>query len=168
MNRRIRSFHLTRPAALAAGLLLLSGLSNAVAQTGAATPRPPGTAYRAVMEAARSIGPVKMSTTNSGAPLLTGEMDGLKYGIFFSGCDARGENCEDMRLVSYWDESPVQALNTWNRTKYVGRAYLDGEGTTLDLWVNLLGGLSTQQIVDVLEWWDVAVNDFAAYLKELK
>lgn len=169
MHQQSRPVHsrTPHPAALTAGLLAAAGLFTAGAQTTPA-PRTPGTAHRAVMEMARTLGPVKMSTTQEGAPLLTGETDGLKYGIIFSGCDARGEQCEDMRLVSYWDAYPAQDLNTWNRTKFVGRAYLDDDGTTLDLWVSLLGGLTAQQIADVMDWWSVALTDFASYLEDLK
>ncbi|MDP9765511.1 YbjN domain-containing protein [Deinococcus enclensis] len=151
---------------LALAGLLTAGAAGAQSTAGA--PRTPGTAHQVVMTAARTLGPVKMSTTDQGDPLLTGESDGLKYGIFFSGCDARGDHCEAMRLVSYWDAYPAQDLNTWNRTKFVGRAYLDDDGTTLDLWVSLLGGLTAQQIADVMDWWSVALTDFASYLEDLK
>lgn len=170
MHQRTCPLHSPVPltAALTTGLLALAGLFTAGAQTTTAASHTPGTAYRAVMEAARTLGPVKMTTTDTGAPLLTGETDGLKYGIIFSGCDAWGEQCEDMRLVSYWDAYPARDLNTWNRTKFVGRAFLDDDGTTLDLWVSLAGGLTAQQIGDVLDWWNVALTDFASYLEDLK
>jgi hypothetical protein len=52
-------------------------------------------------------------------------------------------------------------INTWNRTKRFGKAFLDKDGDpALEMTVNLDYGVSRENLDDSFNWWSKAVKSF--------
>jgi Putative bacterial sensory transduction regulator len=114
-----------------------------------------------ILEIARSYGDVELKKDSDGDPLIIGTMDGMKYAILFYGCKS-GKDCDDIQFAAAWSTKiPMDKINTWNRTKRYGRAYIDSDGDPgLKMIVNIDYGVSKENLKDTFNWWKRILTDF--------
>lgn len=145
----------------AAGALLLALTISTPAQsliTGADTDD--------ILSAARTQGKAALTFQENSDPLINGEMYGLKYQIYFSNCmdDAP---CEDLNFyLGFSDLKPdLSVINSWNRDKRFGRAYLDEMGdAVVEMDVDLVKGVTTEHLANQVAVWSQVMTEFAAYI----
>ncbi|MBV0933316.1 YbjN domain-containing protein [Marinobacterium weihaiense] len=121
-----------------------------------------------IVDVARGFGSASLSTDNYGDPLITGRIEGIKYGIFFYSCTDNAD-CKDVQFSAVWSDINVSLsrLNEWNREMRFGKAYLDADGDpTLEMAVNLRHGVSQNNLDDTIDWWRVASTDFEKFINE--
>ena len=175
-------------AALLTGMVLAFGMSTPIAaaaeNTGAmeklnpagasATQAPTQTAAGAVdwidgadpdalHEIALGYGTAELGRDSSGDPMIQGRLRGVKYAIFFFGCDGQGAECTDILFYAAWGgaQVPMDRINQWNKTKKFGKAYLDDDGdASIDMSLNLEHGVTRKNLDDTFDWWRVAVEGF--------
>ena len=99
----------------------------------------------------------KLGTDKVGDPMITSELDGTSFQIFFYNCTDHTE-CATVQFHSGYDlkSAPsLSAINDWNQSQRFGRAYLDKEGDPiLEMDVDLDdGGLSPDLFIDNVEFW---------------
>lgn len=152
------------PAWLQAGGLAIACCAGwpSAAQTISAT-NPAG-----IADALEGMGyPAEMGTDGAGDPMITSEVAGVPYDIFFYGC-TDAANCQSLLFSAGFDLAngiPVSRINDWNREGLVGAAFVDEENDPfLQLFVTTHGGLSRENFADVVEWWGVAVDEFTDHI----
>lgn len=119
-----------------------------------------------LMQLARGFGSASLERDDYGDPLITGRIDGYKYGIYFYGC-AQNRQCNDVQFAAAWGGHQVswQTINDWNRTKRYGKAYLDQDGDpAIEMSVNLKYGVSRANFDDTLDWWVLTLKEFASHI----
>ena len=93
----------------------------------------------------------------------------LRYQILFYGC-SNNVNCQSTQFNTAWSVSSkptLEQINSWNRTRRFGKAYLDSDGDpALDLSVNLKRGIATENLEENFNWWAVAIKDLKKTLAE--
>jgi len=119
-----------------------------------------------ILNLMRGYGSATLGTQDSGDPKISGKIDGQAYTMYFSNC-SDGKDCEDIDLYAgYLDVKPAQDLiNSWNRDKRFSRAYLDKDGDAgLDMDINLIHGVSQDNLDSTLSVWAQLVKKFTAYI----
>ncbi len=62
------------------------------------------------------------------------------------------------------DDLTDAMMADWNREKRFGKAYLDGDGNaTVDMSVNLHGGVTRANLDDTIDWWRLVLVEFDDY-----
>lgn len=145
----------------AAGAMLLALTPSTQAQsliTGADT--------AAILSAARTQGKASLTLQENSDPLINGEMNGLRYQIYFSNCTDDAP-CEDLNFyIGFSDLKPDLALiNSWNRDKRFGRAYLDDVGdAVVEMDVDLVKGVTNDHLINQVAVWSQVMTEFTAYI----
>jgi len=117
-----------------------------------------------VVDALQTMGyRARLDTDSNGDPRIRTAIDGSDYSIWFYGC-SENQDCDSLNLSSGWDLSngtSFEVVNSWNRTKLIGRAYLDNESDPfLDYFIQAEGGLPYDLFEDVIQGWGTAVSEF--------
>ncbi|TYL49415.1 YbjN domain-containing protein [Marinomonas sp. IMCC 4694] len=142
---------------LAASLLCLSTIPTVHAETLVSAKDPDS-----ILNIARGFGYAQLETDSQGDPKISGRIDGVRYGIYFYGCNG-GANCNDVQFATGWSGENVSLddINEWNRTQRYGKAYLDGDGDPrLELVVNTAYGVTAKNFGDTLDWWSKVMKKF--------
>jgi hypothetical protein len=116
----------------------------------------------AILNIAKGFGSATLEKDSGGDPKIAGRIEGVKYGIYFYGCEA-GKSCTDIQFAAGWSDVKVslEKINEWNRGKRFGKAYLDKvNDPMLELSVNINHGVSVKNLEDSFEWWKAIVNGF--------
>lgn len=107
--------------------------------------------------------PAQLARDERGDPLIESEIEGSDYTIRFYLCTAQ-EPCRAMTFHARFDPAgtmTLEQINAWNRGAIAGTAHLDETmAVHLEYFVNLDGGVSARNIVETLNWWGVAVQEF--------
>lgn len=120
-------------------------------------------------ETMRNLGyRAELAKDGEGDPLIRSAASGLKFGIYFYGCEA-GVNCTTVQFylgLTLDDDVPANRLNEWNRTMRFGTAVLDTDGQPyLKMELNLdYGGITSIAFEDNLELWERLMADFSRHL----
>ena len=155
-NRAVRPFGCV----LAIGGLLLAGSVRAdVSASDPAT----------VLSEMRDAGfPATMHVDSNGDPLIKSKVSRSNFGVYFYGCNDDGKHCSSIQFGAGYRMS--EGLNNsvasdWNRTKRLGKAYVDDDGNPhLKMDINLVGGISADNFEANLEWWRVAIDRFENHI----
>lgn len=112
----------------------------------------------------RGFGSAVLETDAAGDPLIVGRMEGTRFLVLFFGCNGSGAQCRSIQFRAAWEtdgaHSPA-ALNAWNRDKRFAKAYLDQvEDPILEMDVNLFEGVTTSNLEDTIDWWQIMLADF--------
>jgi len=83
--------------------------------------------------------------------------------LYFYDC-TENRDCSTVMFQAAWetDEVTVAKMAEWNRKERFGKAFLDEDGhPTVEMNVNLHGGVSLTNLDDTFDWWRVVVETFA-------
>lgn len=122
-----------------------------------------GSNVEAIANIARGYGSATIQTDGAGDPNIVGRIDGTQYVINFYGCTG-GKDCTTIQFRASWRNSgnvTLADMNAWNQEKRFGKAYLDeGNAPNVEWDVNLLGGVSVQNLDDTFDWWKIVMQSF--------
>lgn len=99
----------------------------------------------------------ELKTDSVGDPLILAYDDDIEHGyqILFYDC-TNNTNCRTVQFRAWFKHTqdiPIQEINEWNRTKRLGRLYLDTDGDpTIEITVRLHDGISRDYLTDELDW----------------
>ncbi|MDL2316246.1 YbjN domain-containing protein [Desulfovibrio sp. OttesenSCG-928-A18] len=122
-----------------------------------------------LLDVAKGFGSAELSKLDNGTPIIYGRVDGIKYGVYFYGCDSKGEKCKTIQFAASWETKKftIDDVNTWNKDKRFGKVYLDREGEpVIEFDVNLTFGVTRKNLDDTFDWWMNVVKSFAKVVSE--
>ncbi len=142
--------------ALALSLILLAPAAHAQEML--------STTPQAVLSVAQGFGSAQMDAPDhNGRPIISGMVDGTRYGILFYGCE-NGADCDSIQFFASFT-SPNNALdflNEWNADQRFGSAYREDDGDViLHYSANLDFGVSRRNMEDTFDIWQLTLTDFA-------
>ena len=120
----------------------------------------------AIAEVVQAAGFRAVLTTDSvGDPMIESAAHGQDFVVQFFGCD-NGAACKYLLFrCAFAGGSTLDAMNAWNADQLVGTAFLDAEGDpSLDYFVSLDGGVSRENLLDVIDWWQLAMGEFITHI----
>ncbi len=118
-----------------------------------------------ILAVVQGYGEAALTTDNLGDPLIEGRIDEKDYRLFFYDC-SEGRDCKTLTFEAGWegDDLTDEMMADWNREKRFGKAYLDEDGrATVEMNVNLHGGVTRANLDDTIDWWRLVLSEFADY-----
>jgi len=120
-----------------------------------------------IFHLARGHGSAEISTDNRGDPKIDGRMHGVRYQIFFYGCN-NGEQCTSVQFragFTQTNKQTIERMNEWNVSKRFGKAAIDKAGdATIEMDVNLRGGVCNANFDETIVWWSSVLRDYLAFI----
>jgi hypothetical protein len=119
----------------------------------------------AVLEVVRDHGDATLTKDGMGDPLIEGRIEDKDYRLFFYEC-SEGRDCKSLMFCANWElEGPTDAMMAdWNHEQRFGKAYLDDDGrATVEMNVNLHGGVTRANLDDTIDWWRLVLAEFPKY-----
>jgi hypothetical protein len=111
-----------------------------------------------LLDVAKGFGSATMDKDNSGDPMISGRMQGLKYVIYFYGCK-EALNCRSFQFATgYTDAWTMEKANEWNAKYRWIRAY-EKDGSNFRMDVALQGGVSRRYVEEQFSTWESFVED---------
>jgi hypothetical protein len=152
---------------LLAGLSLLAALGLMMAPAGAALLPDGGVTAPEVANVLQHQGyKTEIATDKEGNPLIRSAWDAIKFGVFFYNCN-KSQRCTGIQYAAGFRHPGVDLdrINTWNRTKRFGRAYLDLEGDPwVEMDIDVQHGATTEALANDLARWNVVLTQFSRYI----
>jgi hypothetical protein len=152
---------------ISSSLMLGIGLAALLVGPSVAQSKITGADTDRILEAARTLGTAELSEGPEGNPMIRGELDGLTYAVFFSNC-TDNKNCEDLNFYAgFANTRPgLDTINSWNREKRFGRAYLDHEDDAcVEMDLDLVQGVSAAYLESQFTLWSLVVGEFVDYVE---
>lgn len=119
-----------------------------------------------VVNIARGWGSAVLETDDAGDPMIRGRIEGTSYIVYFYGC-TENANCTNIQLRASWlmDNIALEAMNTWNRERRFGKAYIDSDGNpTIEMTLNLAFGVTARNLDDTFGWWAAILSQFSDHI----
>jgi hypothetical protein len=105
---------------------------------------------------------------SEGDPMLSVKSAAFSYRVLFYGCHEG--SCDTVQFRAWWElpgKFSSSDVNAFNREYRVGRAYLDDDSyPTLDVVLELSGGVTPEHLSFVHERFQGAGKEFKAHLSE--
>ncbi|MBO6639215.1 MAG: YbjN domain-containing protein [Roseitalea sp.] len=143
-------------------LCLLAGLFLPVT-TASAQKLVDATDPEAIINLLRGFGSAVLEEDDAGDPMIVARIDGTRFLVLFYGCED-GANCKSIQFRAAWESAgniTMGQLGGWNADKRFGKAYLDDvKDPVVEMDVNLFGGVSTRNLEDTIDWWQLVLADF--------
>lgn len=102
-------------------------------------------------------------------PLISSATDNFMFLITFEACDPDGTGCELIVFRCGFSFEPedrpdLETINAWNNEQW-GKAYMDDEGNPwVAIEVNVMDGITEENLVDTLGWWEDMMIEFADHI----
>lgn len=119
-----------------------------------------------ILNLARGYGSAHLETQSNGDPKITGKIEGVTYQVFFMNC-TDNKNCEDLNFYAgFLDNKPtLETINTWNRDKRFGKAYLDADlDAVVEFDVNLEHGVTRENLDAAFSIWALVLKQYTAHI----
>ncbi|WP_233717539.1 YbjN domain-containing protein [Jiella avicenniae] len=114
-----------------------------------------------MLDVARGYGEAELTKTESGDPVITGDINGTAYQLFFLDCrDHR--DCRTLNFYAVWGTAGVslELLNRWNALGAYNKAYLTTDGLpVVELNASALD-LGRDRLADLFDRWTVTLAAF--------
>jgi len=118
-----------------------------------------------VLDLAKGFGSAKMDKDDGGDPMISGRLQGVKYVIYFYGCENH-EKCKSLQFSSgYTDPFTADQANEWNRKYRWVKAYA-GDGSNFKMDVSFAGGITRDHLEEQFSNWDSMMSDIKDFLDE--
>ncbi|MEP6567802.1 MAG: YbjN domain-containing protein [Mesorhizobium sp.] len=154
----MRAFSLS----MAAGLFLTSAISVARAEDSEVlqTLDP-----SAILDLAKGYGSAKLDKDDGGDPMVSGRLQGMKYVIYFYGCENH-EKCKSLQFSSgYTDAFTAEQANEWNKKYRWIKAYA-GDGSNFKMDVSFTGGITKANLEAQFSTWDSLTTDIKTFVDQ--
>lgn len=113
----------------------------------------------------------KVQIDKDGEPEIEGKTQNINFLIFFYNCQKQAQpvRCRSYQFwASFHDLNPqptLQQINQWNETKRLAQASTDGQGRyRLKMNVNPRGADIDVNFRAYMEWWNLALREYMAYI----
>ncbi|MBN9222612.1 MAG: YbjN domain-containing protein [Mesorhizobium sp.] len=154
----MRSFSLL----LSTGLISAGAVSFALADDVEIIKKPDPAA---IVEIAKGYGSAKLDKDDGGDPMVSGRLQGMKYVIYFYGCENH-ENCKSIQFSSgYTDAFTVEQANEWNK-KYRWVKAFSGDGSNFKMDVSFAGGITKSNLEEQFSNWDSMTSDIKDFVNQ--
>jgi len=109
------------------------------------------------------------SLEDAEGPAISSFAGDLQFLITFEACDEDGEACELIVFrcgfaMDEADQPTLEDLNAWNTENWGKATRDDVNDPWIVLEVNTVGGLSEDNIIDTLMWWENLTTDFSDFI----
>ncbi|MDX8459145.1 YbjN domain-containing protein [Mesorhizobium humile] len=142
--------------------LALAGTVSAVRAEDAEILQTPDPA--AILDIAKGFGSARMDKDDNGDPMISGRIEGVKYVIYFYGCEDH-ENCKSLQFsTGYTDPLSADQANAWNAKYRWVKAYA-GDGSNFRMDVSFAGGITRANVEEQFSNWNAMaanIRDFVA------
>lgn len=109
----------------------------------------------------------KLTFDDEGEPKIAGRLSESNYDIQFFGCKSRA-GCNSIMFRAGYDLNEglsFSKVNTWNRSKRFGKAYVDDENDPfIEMNVNLDFGVTPENFLDTVDYWRVVIEEFEEHI----
>ncbi len=119
-----------------------------------------------IMNVARGFGTAQLETSSGGQPMVTGMIDGTRYGVLMYGCDG-GRGCESLQFFASFttERSGLTVLNQWNEDQRFGAAYVGSSGSVVLHWsTNIDYGVNRRNFEDSFDIWRLSLDGFTDHI----
>ena len=100
-------------------------------------------------------------------PMIETAAAGVNYSIYFYGC-SDNRDCQDLQFSAGFDidgRISPEGINTWNREKLTGKAYVDDEGDPfLELFIPGVTDMREAAFDRTLARWTSSLEDFLDFI----
>jgi len=145
-----------------AGLLLASAVCVARAEDAEIIQVPDPAA---ILDIAKGYGSAKLDKDDGGDPMISGRLEGMKYVIYFYGCENH-ETCKSLQFSSgYTDPFTVEQANEWNKKFRWVKAY-SGDGSNFKMDVSFVGGITKANLEEQFSNWDSMTSDIKDFINQ--
>ena len=147
---------------MTAGVLLTSAISVARAEDTEILQSPDPAV---IVDLAKGYGSAKLDKDESGDPMVSGRLQGMKYWIYFYGCENH-EKCKSLQFSSgYTDAFTADQANEWNKKYRWIKAYA-GDGSNFRMDVSFTGGITKANLEAQFSTWDSLTTDIKAFVDQ--
>ena len=122
-----------------------------------------GTDPLRVLNVARDYGEAALTADGIGDPMIEGRIGAKEYRLNFYGC-SESRDCGALLFSASWEQEGTNDTDmaAWNRKRRNGKAYLEKDGrATIEMNVNLRGGVTRNNLDDTFDWWRTVLKEFA-------
>ena len=142
------------------GLALAGSVSAARAEDAEILQQPePAT----ILEIAKGFGSARMGKDDNGDPMIAGRIEGVKYLIYFYGCEDHA-NCKSLQFsTGYTDPLTADQANAWNSKYRWVKAY-SGDGSNFKMDVSFAGGITRANLEEQFSNWDSMSNNIKDFV----
>lgn len=122
-----------------------------------------------IMSIARSFGDATLQSQTTGAPKITGSINGVTYQVFFLNCSGNNgsTNCEDLNFYAGYadNKQPLENMNAWNRDSRFTKAYVDSDlDAVVEMDVNLEDGITRGTLSAIFQRWSDELDRYSRYI----
>ncbi|RWM13682.1 MAG: YbjN domain-containing protein [Mesorhizobium sp.] len=145
---------------LTAGLTLAGAVSLARAEDAEILQTPdPAT----VLDIAKGFGSARMGKDDNGDPMIYGRVEGVKYVIYFYGCEDH-ENCKSLQFsTGYTDPLTADQANAWNAKYRWVKAY-SGDGSNFQMDISFAGGITRANLEEQFSNWNAMAGNIKDFV----
>lgn len=109
----------------------------------------------------------EVTKDSEGDPLIRSAADGSNFSIYFYDCDKSGR-CVAIQFSAGFDltkGTTLEVVNTWNKDRRFGKAYLDDERDPyLEYDIDLEHGATTEALENVVDVWESVLPTFKKHI----
>ena len=112
--------------------------------------------------------PVDLTKDSDGDPLIHSQVNDIKFHVYFYECNPQ-KRCQSIQFYAGWTTKGLspERINTWNRTKRFGRAYLDRDiEPCVEMDMDLQHGATTQAVANDFARWQLVMKTFKNFIGE--
>ena len=143
--------------------LALAGAASAARAEDAEILQKPDPA--AILDIAKGFGSARMDRDDNGDPMISGRIEGVKYVIYFYGCEDH-DNCKSLQFATgYTDPLTADQANAWNRKYRWVKAYA-GDGSTFKMDVSFAGGITRANLEEQFSNWGSMSSNIKDFLND--
>ncbi|MBZ9819590.1 YbjN domain-containing protein [Mesorhizobium sp. CA4] len=146
--------------AFVTGLALVAAVSAARAEDAEILQSPEPAA---ILDVAKGFGSARMGRDDNGDPMISGRVEGVKYVIYFYGCEDH-ENCKSLQFsTGYTDPLTADQANAWNAKYRWVKAY-SGDGSNFKMDVSFAGGITKANLEEQFSNWNAMAANIKNFL----
>ena len=147
---------------LSIGLILTGAISVAWAEDAEIMTAPDPAV---ILDIAKGYGSAKMDKDDNGDPMVSGRIQGMKYSVWFYGCENH-EKCTSIQFTAgYADDFTAEQANEWNK-KYRYVKSFAGDGSNFKMDVSFKGGITRSNLEEQFSNWDSMTSDIKEFVNE--
>ncbi|RWL82672.1 MAG: YbjN domain-containing protein [Mesorhizobium sp.] len=116
-----------------------------------------------VLNIAKGFGSARMDKDDNGDPMIFGRVEGVKYLIYFYGCEDH-ENCKSLQFsTGYTDPLTADQANAWNAKYRWVKAY-SGDGSNFKMDVSFAGGITRANLEEQFSNWNAMAGNIRDFV----
>ncbi|SFP02802.1 Putative sensory transduction regulator [Mesorhizobium sp. NFR06] len=144
------------------GLALAGAVSAARAEDAEILQMPDAAA---ILDIAKGFGSARMGKDDNGDPMISGRIEGVKYVIYFYGCENHA-NCKSLQFsTGYTDPLSAEQANAWNKKYRWVKAY-SGDGSTFKMDVSFAGGITRANLEEQFSNWEAMAGNIKDFIND--